>query len=159
MSEMTIGTLAVASMGICVIDSFLWMWGGRSGKYKRRYIGSAIQTIGINILSVLMGVWVWQFAASIVPEIISRCKGYGGDTVMGKVIRRSVFALFSLSTGVMLAWAAGFSNGALTLLGIQALVSVASIVLGVTNPIHAAAEEVFVCITLKYFNYGYIFIL
>ena len=159
MSETTLGTLASIGLGICVVDCFLWMWGGRNGKYKRRFIGSALQGLGINILSLITGTWAWQFVVAIGPEIGSRCLGYGGDTTGEKIMRRTVFAAGSLAAGACLAWGAGFSDKAVTLLICQAVASVVSIILGVKNPLPASVEEVFVCLSLKYINYGYLFIM
>jgi len=158
MSETTIGILACVGLFICVVDCFLWMWGGRSGNWKRRYIGSTVQSIGLNALSLILGTWVWQYAASFIPEMISRCLGYGGDTTIEKIIRRSVFAAGSLMVGVLLAYGLAFSGKAITLLICQAVAAVVSVILGVRNPLPAAVEEVFVCISLKYINYGYIFV-
>lgn len=158
MSETNIGILAVIGLGICVVDSLLWMLGGRSGKWKRRYIGSALQTLGINILSIFAGTWVWQFVVSVIPEVGSRTLGYGGDTTSEKIMRRTVFALGSLVVGVCLAWGCGFNGNSITLLICQAVASIVSIILGVKNPLPAAVEETFVCFSLKYINYGYLFI-
>lgn len=158
MTETTLGTLAVTALGICIVDCFFWMWGGRSGKYKRRFIGSTIQTLGINILALVMSTWVWQYAASLITEFISRSLGYGGESTGEKVLRRSVFALGSLATGVLLAWGCEFSGKAIALLVGQVIASAVSILLGVKNPLPAAVEEVFVCLSLKYINYGYLFI-
>jgi hypothetical protein len=158
MSEFNLGTLAAIALGICVVDSFLWMWGGRSGKWKRRYAGSALQTLGINILSIICGTWAWQFILALGPEIGSRSMGYGGETTGEKIMRRSVFAIGSLGAGAFLAWGCGFSAKAIWLLIAQAVASIASIILGVKNPLPAAVEEVFVCVSLKYFNWGYLFI-
>lgn len=77
MNEMKLGTLAVIGLIICCIDCWFWMAGGRSGKYKRRFIGSFIQITGINILALIVGVWHWLFIVAIIPEIASRCMGYG----------------------------------------------------------------------------------
>ena len=158
MTEMTLGALAVIALGICVIDCFFWMWGGRSGKWKRRYLGAAIQTLGINILSLIIGTWVWQFILALGPEIGSRTMGYGGDTQGEKIMRRTVFAVGSLTVGVILAWGLDFNGKTITLLICQAIASVVSIILGIRNPLPAAVEEVFVCLSLKYINYGYLFI-
>ena len=158
MGEFTLGTLAVVALLICVVDCFFWMWGGRSGKWKRRFLGAGIQVIGINGLALIVGTWVWQFAASIVGEVASRCMGYGGDTTGEKLVRRTVFALGSLAAGACLAWGLEFSGAAVTLLICQAVASVVSIILGLKNPLPAAVEEVFVCLSLKYINYGYLFV-
>jgi hypothetical protein len=158
MSEFNLGTLAVIALGICVIDCFLWMWGGRHGTWKRRYIGSILQTLGINIISILYGTWAWQFVLALGPEVGSRSLGYGGDTTGEKVMRRSIFAAGSLAVGAILAWGVGFNSKTVTLLICQAVASIISIILGVKNPLPAAVEEVFVCLSLKYINYGYVFI-
>lgn len=158
MSEFNLGTLAALALGICVVDCFFWMWGGRSGKYKRRFIGSFIQILGINILAIIAGTWVWKFAVALVPEIGSRCMGYGGETTSEKIMRRSVFALCSLAAGAVLAWGLDFSVKAVTLLICQAIASIVSIILGIKSILPAAVEEVFVCLSLKYINYGYLFI-
>jgi len=158
MSEFKLGTLATIALGICVIDCFLWMWGGRSGKWKRRFLGAGIQVLGINIIALITGTWAWQFLLSMGGEAGSRSMGYGGDTPGEKIMRRTVFALGSLASGAILAWGTGFTGKAITLLICQAIASVVSIVLGIKNPLPAAVEEVFVCLSLKYINYGYIFI-
>jgi hypothetical protein len=158
MTETTLGILAVIALAVCVVDCFFWMWGGRSGKYKRRFIGSAIQSLGLNILALIGGTWAWQYALSLGPEMGSRSMGYGGDSTGEKIMRRSVFAICSLAVGALLAWGAGFNGKAITLLICQVIASVISIILGVKNPLPAAVEEVFVCMSLKYINYGYIFI-
>lgn len=158
MTETTLGTLAVIALGICVVDCFAWMLGGRDGKWKRRYIGAFIQTLGLNILSLIGGTWAWQYILAFGPEIGSRSMGYGGDTLAKKIMRRTVFALGSLAVGGILAWGAGFNGKAITLLICQVVASIVSVILGVKNPLPAAVEEVFVCMSLKYINYGYIFI-
>jgi hypothetical protein len=157
-SEFNLGLLASIGLAICVIDCFLWMWGGRQGKWKRRYVGAALQTLGVNILSLIIGTWVWQFLLALGPEIGSRSMGYGGDTTSEKVMRRAVFATGSLAAGAILAWGMGFTGKAITLLICQAVASIVSIILGVKNPLPAAVEEVFVCLSLKYINWGYLFI-
>lgn len=158
MSETTLGTLAVIAFAICVIDCFCWMLGGRDGKWKRRFLGSGIQTAGINVLSIFTGTWAWQSLFVLGPEIGSRCLGYGGDTTGEKILRRVVFALGSLAAGAVLAWGCGFSDKAIVLLICQAVVSSATIILGVKNPLPAAVEEPTVCLLLKCMNYGYLFI-
>jgi len=158
MNEFNLGILAVIALGICVVDCFFWMWGGRSGKWRRRFIGSAIQTLGINILSLIVGTWVWQKLVSMIGEIGSRVLGYGGNTTSEKILRRSVFAGGSLVAGAILAWSCGFTGKAIILLICQTVASIVSIILGVKNPLPAAVEEVFVCLSLKYINYGYIFL-
>jgi hypothetical protein len=160
MSEMTLGTLAVIALAICVLDCFFWMYGGREDTSKgwRRYIGAIVQTIGLNGIALIVGTWVWQYAASMIGEFISRSLGYGGDTTGEKIMRRTVFALGSLGAGAVLAWGLGFSGKALTVLVCQAVASVVSIILGIYNPVPAAVEETFVCMSLKYCNYLYIFV-
>lgn len=158
MSEINLGTMAVVALIVCAIDSFFWMWGGRDGKWKRRFVGSAIQTLGLNIISLILNTWVWQYLITLVSEIVSRIMGYGGDTISQKIIRRLVFALGSLGTGAILAWGLGFSTAAIIVLICQFIASIVSIILGVKNPVPAAVEEVFVCFSLKYINYLYIFV-
>jgi hypothetical protein len=158
MSEFKLGTLAAIALGICVVDCFFWMWGGRSGKWRRRYVGSVIQTLGINILALITGTWAWQFLVSMGGEFGSRSMGYGGDTTGEKIMRRAVFATGSLAAGAILAWGVGFTGKAIILLICQVIASIVSIILGVKNPLPAAVEEVFVCLSLKYINYGYLFI-
>lgn len=158
MTETNLGMLASIGLGVCVLDTFLWMLGGRSNKFIRRYIGSFLQTLAINILSIFTATWAWQFVLALGPEIGSRSMGYGGDTTGEKILRRSVFAIGSLLAGAFLAWGVGFNAKTITLLICQAVASIVSIILGVKNPLPAAVEEVFVCLSLKYINYGYLFI-
>jgi hypothetical protein len=107
---------------------------------------------------LITGTWVWQFIVSLIPEAGSRSIGYGGDKIGERVLRRAVFAAGSLAVGVILAWGIGFNGKAITLLICQATASIVSIVLGIKNPLPAAVEEVFICLSLKYINYGYLFI-
>lgn len=158
MTETKLGTIAVIALGICVVDCFFWMLGGRSGTWKRRYVGSIIQTLGLNIIALIVGTWVYQYVISVFAEFASRSMGYGGDTTAQKILKRSVFAAGSLAVGFILAWGLAFSGKAVVLLICQAVASVVSIILGVKNPLPAAVEEVFVCLSLKYINYGYIFV-
>lgn len=158
MNEYNLIYLAIAALIVCVVDCLFWSLGGRNGKWKRRYVGAALQTLGLNILSIIGGTWAWQYVLSLGPEIGSRCMGYGGDTTGEKIMRRSVFALGSIGVGAILAWGAGFTGGAIIVLVCQVIASIVSIILGVKNPFPAAVEEVFVCLSLKYLNYGYIFV-
>ena len=158
MSEFTLGTLAAIALGVCVFDCFLWSWGGRGGKWKRRYLGSFVQILGINIISIITGTWVWQFALSLVPEIASRCLGYSGNTTGEKVLKRVIFATGSLAVGVILAWGVGFNGKVIGLLICQVIASIVSVILGIKGILPAAVEEVFICFSLKYINYGYLFI-
>lgn len=148
MNETGIGTIAVCYLAILILYGWFWMYGGRDkhGKYWRRYIGSGIFSIGSTIINIIMGMWNPIFLGIFPATMIGSSLGYGADTVPEKILRRSVFCLGNLATGLMYSLVLG--GLAWIVFIIQTIIASTSIILGVRNPLAAPAEEVFVCILL-----------
>lgn len=155
MSEYAIGYAAAGSIAGLAATCLFYMLGGRSGKWRRRYVASLIQAVNSNVCAAVMGVWSpWLLA--IYPLAIAQTSlGYGADSGGGKVLRRALCALASLTIGVLFSWL----YGGLAWLVFVANVGVAawSVWLGVKNPLYAAAEEVFVCALLFLMTCAYPF--
>lgn len=125
----------------------LYSLGGRSGKWKRRFIASLILATTVNIASLVMGRFsFWLFLAY--PSLIAGFSmGYGANTLIWKVIRRTIYALGVIASGLIFCLV--FGGKAWWVLPVHAGVGLFSIYLGVRNPVYAAAEEVFVCALLN----------
>ena len=145
MSEGSIGTAAAISVAGLALGSYFYMLGGRSGKWKRRFIGSAILAATVNASAIVLSIWTWKLLLIYPALAVAFHLGYGADTTLAKLLRRIIFVLGVLSAGAVAAWALH----AWGVFPFHALVAVGSIYLGVKNPIHAAAEEVFVCTSLN----------
>ena len=141
------GTVGLASL---TIGSIFYMWGGRSDKWIRRFIGSGVVAAGTNVIAALVDVWqmyfvyVWAFLA------FGFSLGYGGSYFWKKLFRRTCFALGCLSAAFWMAYNIK-TQAAWDLFFIQSWVGAASIALGIRNPLPAAVEEVFVFVVLTLF--------
>jgi len=130
-----------------VLACFFYSWGGRSGKWKRRFIASFILACTVNILCALMGTWTPK-QLIIYPLLVGGFSlGYGADSFGQKIMRRSIYAAAIIFSGLVLALT--IDHGALWVLIPHAGIGAFSIFLGVKNPIYAAAEEVFICAILN----------
>lgn len=149
MNEYNILYTAFGSLIGLSLSCLLYGLSGRSGKWKRRFIGSLILATTVNISSAVMGKWnPWLIA--IYPLLTAGFSmGYGVNdgNVMMKVIRRALYAIGILASGGMFFIA--FGNSALWILIPHIGIGLWSIYLGVKNPISAAAEEVFICALLN----------
>lgn len=156
MSETWIGTIALIGLIIIAIGCWFYMWGGRSDKWKRRFIGSLICSSAIWIESLLLGVFnFWQLL--VYPfTILYFSLGYGSSILITKIIKRSIVVLFSLVVGFIMCLTIG--DKAWLILPLQTIIGAGSIWLGVKNPIAAASEEFFVCLLLNICNIMYPFI-
>lgn len=149
MSEYTILYTAVGSMLGMTIACLFYGLGGRSGKWLRRFIGSLILATTVNIATVIMGKWNPWLIAIYPALIIGFSMGYGVNdgNVLFKVIRRTLYALGVLAAGAIFFITMG--PKALWILIPHAGIGLWSVYLGTKNPMHAAAEEVFVCALLN----------
>lgn len=130
-----------------VFACLLYGLGGRSGKWKRRFIGSFVLACAVNIISALRGLWSpWLLLAY--PALTGGFSmGYGGDDFGAKLIRRGIYALTVCSSGLIFCLV--FGGNAWWILIPHVGIGLWSIFLGVKNPIYAAAEEVFICMILN----------
>jgi len=148
MSEMTIGVQAVVALFGLGVTSLFYMLGGRSGKWRRRYVGAFVLALTVNGLSAWRGIWT-PYMLIVFPCLIAGFSmGYGGDNFGKKLFRRSLYALGVISAGLVFCFTLGAN--AWWILIPHAGVGAFSIFLGVKNPLKdAAAEEVFVCALLN----------
>lgn len=157
MSETTLGLQAIGGLVGVVLASTLYMLGGRSGKWKRRFVGSAILAITVNVLFVLRGLWSPWYLLTFPMLIGGFSMGYGADELGAKILRRSIYALGVCASGVLIAVVHGVPNGYWLLIphiGVGAF----SIFLGVKSILPAAVEEVAVCMVLNLFLVFYPFV-
>lgn len=156
MTETLLGTLALGGLITTAIGCWFYMWGGRSGKFKRRFIGSLICASAIWLTSLFLGVFSPLQLLAYPILILAFSLGYGASIPLKKAIKRTIVVLCSLLVGVLLAYTIG--GKAWLILPLQGVIAAGSIWLGVKNPIHAAPEEFFVCLLLTECNIIYPFV-
>lgn len=148
MSEYTILWTAFGSLIGLSLACLLYALGGRSGKWKRRFIGSLILASTVSICSFVMGKFSWWLLLTYPCLIFGFSMGYGADTTLWKIIRRSIYALCVISAGLVFCFV--FGGNAWWVLPIHIGVGLFSVYLGVRNPIWASSEEIFVCALLNF---------
>lgn len=146
MDEMRFANIALMEGIILLIGCWFYSWGGRSDKWKRRFIGSLICSTALWIGLLLMG--KFSFWSLLVYPLLSIAfhLGYGSSIPFVKVIKRAVVVLFTCLTGVLMCLILG--GKAWLILPLQGVIGAGSIWLGTRNPIQAASEEFFVCLLL-----------
>jgi len=147
MGETGIGLVAVASLVGLAITCLLWMLGGRKGKWKRRFAGSAVLAGTVNGAAVALGVWDVRLLLLWLTLAVGFSLGYGGDSVGGKVVRRLVFAVGVVTSGLVCIWILG--PGLWPLYALHLFTGVGTVLFALRNPVHAPAEEVLVCLLLN----------
>lgn len=147
MTEITTGNLAVVAILALALTCWCWMRGGRSDKWIRRYIGGSVLSLtAIGLLNSMSHYshWLWL----LVPiTIASFSMGYGGDYHNEKIERRILFATCNLISGALLVILLG--GNAIWLFMVHMMMAYLTVYFAVKNPIHAAAEEVLVCLMLN----------
>lgn len=140
------------------IGCFFYSWGGRSGKWKRRFVGSFIMACGVNGLCAWRGIWNPWLLTVYPALVLGFSMGYGDKGVGGyiKFIRRFIYALGVLSSGLVMSLTLGGNSWGVFVPHVA--VGLWSIWLGYKNPIEAAAEEIFVCALLCLLLFAYPFI-
>lgn len=147
MNEYTILYTAFGSMIGLSLACLLYALGGREGKWKRRFIASLILSITLNLAALVMGRFSLWLLLAFPALITGFSMGYGADTLIGKLIRRSIYAVSVIASGLIFCFT--FGGVAWWVLPVHVGVGLFSIYLGVRNPVYAAAEEVFVCALLN----------
>lgn len=143
-------------LGIVLATTCYWL-GGRSGKWRRRYLGSFILALTINLLFLWRGAWNPWYIASYPALIIAYSMGYGGtDILWQKVVRRSIYASASVLVGIIFCLVNGGNSW--VLFGVHALIGCGSVALGVKNPVKATAEEAIISVLLSVMLICYPFI-
>lgn len=147
MNEYTIGLTASISLLGLVLSSVFYMIGGRSKKFIRRYISSLCISASLVASAIVMQKFSWWLCLTYPCLVIGFSFGYGGDSLIKKIIRRTVYALAILSASVVCAIV--YQGNAWNVLLLHALFALSSVFFAIKNPIHAAAEEVFVSVMLN----------
>lgn len=147
MSERYIGYLAVLGVVGIALACWLYMEGGRNNKIIRRLGGAFVLALTVNLISFFMKVWS-PFFLIVLPALFGGFSmGYGANIGYLKVARRSLYALAVCASGLIFCLVLG--GNAWIVLPLHIGVAAWTIWLGVKNPVHAAAEEVFVCLLLN----------
>jgi len=147
MNEYTILWTSVGALLGVVLASALYALGGRSGKWKRRFIASLVLASTVCVSSLIMGTFSWWFLL-IYPILVGGFSlGYSGSNLAEKVLKRTLYTLAVVTAGVVCAVVLG--GKAWTVLAIHSIIGATSIILGVLNPLYAASEETFICAVLN----------
>lgn len=137
MSEFTIGWLASAKLLWVVLFSTLYWIGGRRWKVIRRFGGGFLFPLGVCGFALVEQTFrLWMLLGLVTYPLALVFVGYGADTLGEKALRR---AAYGLCLGLA---ALPFVVGTWSLWGAQVLLAmIASVFLGLNNPVHAAEEE------------------
>jgi hypothetical protein len=135
---------ALSGLGL-VISAWLWSYGGRDGTPLgiRRYGSTLILAITLTATLLLRNLWNWYFLLLYPSLIVGTIFGYGGEKLIEKIIRRSVFALSCLLPGLLFCLI--LQGNSWSILPLHVGVGLWSIYIGIRNPIIASSEEFFVC--------------
>jgi len=155
MNETWLGTIAFIGLLITAVAAWFYMLGGRSGKWRRRFIGSLIGATAIWVLALLLGVFNFLLLLIYPFYIGLYVLGYGSDIPIIKVVKRSIIVVASLATALLFCFLYG--GNCWLVLPLSAFIGAGSVWLGVKNPIQAPVEEFFVCLLLTEINLLYPF--
>jgi hypothetical protein len=138
MPESTLVWVSVLKLLLIVAFALCYILGGRSGKWRRRWVGGLGLAAGLNLLAAYQDAWSGWLLLLFGTLVLALSLGYGGTTRTQKITRRLIYGLalglaslpLALASGLWVAW------------GFQALLAlVASLWLGLANPIKAVEEE------------------
>ena len=138
-----------------VLSSFLYSWGGRAGKWKRRFIASFVLAATVNVACVLRGIWSpWMIA--VWPLLsLAYSLGYGAEDTWYKIVRRSIYASAVLMSGLLMAVLIG--GNAWWVFIPHVVCGGLTVYLGIKNPLPAAVEEFMISMSLGLFLIAYPF--
>ena len=130
----------ISSLKILAIGVFatLYGFGGMSGKWKRRIIGSVVATAGICGFSLWTGSFSYWYLLCALLLFASLSIGYGADDTATKILKRSRYGL-ACATATLPVF---IVQQAWTLLALHLLICIAtSTVCGVWNETPSARAE------------------
>lgn len=156
MNETWLGTIPLIGTIIVAFGCWLYMLGGRSGKWKRRFVGSLICATAIWVEALLVEHFSFGMLLAYPLLIGAFVLGYGSDITLTKIVKRVIVVAASLTVGILMCLILGGS--AWWVLVVQLIVAIPTVILGVRNPVYAAPEEFFVCLLLTECNLMYPFI-
>ena len=149
---------ATAGLAGATTASMMYGLGGRSDKWKRRWVAGFILAATVNGLCLWTSKWnPWMLVTF--PVIVAGLHlGYSDKNKGGwvKFGRRLIYALGNVTAGLLMAVILG--GHAWSILVIHVGVAVWSVWLGYRNNLWAAAEEVFICMLLNIMLVAYPFI-
>lgn len=149
MNEYTIGWLTSGSgLGLLISSTLYWL-GGRSGKWKRRWVGAFVLATTVCLASKAMGIWSWWLLMTFPCLVAGFSLGYGGDKLREKVIRRSIYCLGVVSAGLVFCLINPTNTNTWAVLIMHIGVASWSVYMGVRNPVYASAEEFFISMILS----------
>lgn len=155
MTEFIIGTIPLAGWILQGAGNWLYMIGGRSRKWIRRFVGALLCSSAVCAEALLLHVFNPWMLIDYPLAVMSFHLGYGSERLKTKIAKRSLVVAASLLSGVLFCLIIG--GKAWLILPLHAFIAAGSIYLGVVNPIQAAAEEFFVCALLRICNIMYPF--
>jgi len=146
------GIIALGGLA-SLIASIFYMWGGTKGfgKYWRRYIGAFVLALACNLIAVYTSMWVWQMLL-VFPALLGGFSlPYGADDLVGKIVKRAVFASGVCFAGFFCLWGLGFPGAGIGIFVMQLVVGLGSVFLGVKNPYkNAPLEQYMICQLLTF---------
>lgn len=143
LSEYFIGYTACGALAGLVAASVFAMLGGRSGKWKRRFIASFIISADVWVSSILMHVFSF-WSLLLYPLCFGQFSlGYGETGPIPKPVKRLIVVLTSCLCGLIFCLVFGGNTWWALLL--QFIVGSGTVMFAMKNPFHAAAEEALVC--------------
>jgi len=145
LSETQIGIYASIGVLGLAVTCLLWMLGGRSNKWIRRYAGGVVLVTTVIMLCLLMNKYSNWLLVMYVTTIVGFSMGYGGDNLEEKLRRRITFVVGNMGSSLLMS----IVLGVWTILPLHLMIALGTVWLGIKNPVHAASEEVFVCLLLN----------
>jgi len=144
MTEQMLGSIPIVGMLFLTLGAWLYMSGGRSGKWKRRFLASFVISSGVWLECYLVGKFTWPLVFIYPLCVGSFVLGYGADVWGDKVRKRSIVVAASLMSGLLLA----YNLEAWAVFPLEVVIASLTVYLGVRNPLQAAPEEFFICVLL-----------
>ena len=132
--------VALAAMKMLLLTGFvsIYVIGGRTHKWIRRWVGGTLIIIGINIIMALKGNWSFAHSAASLSVYLGLIAGYGATTLSGRISARFIYGLLAGLAGIGPAWI----GETWMVLPIHFLFCIAgSVYLGTINPFGNAVDE------------------
>lgn len=155
--------IAIGASGI-FISAVAYMIGGTSGfgeygKAWRRFIGASVLALDANLMAAFTLSWNWLYLLMFPCLMIGFSLGYGAETTIGKIFKRSVYALGVLSACLCGFYASGCTLMGWVVIGLAFLTGASSVVLGVWNPYkNAPLEQLLISVALTMYTPWWAFI-
>jgi hypothetical protein len=142
MSEYYLGTLPVLGFLTMTLGCYMYMRGGRSDKWQRRFVGSFILSSGLWGTFALLGTFSYWYLFVYLLTIATFSKGYGRTN---RVLKRFTVVGISLLASLVILGVNSFPSDLWGLFAFEFAIASVTVWLGVKNPMDAAPEEFFVC--------------